>query len=106
MEKAREREILGAFAQFIKDVVEAGWRFIGAIVPLGTTSGEPEVRVIDCQPALVDRKGAAAYLGVGLTTLNEWTQSGEITPALMVGRSPRYKVSDLDRYIARKSKSK
>ncbi len=98
MEKSQERAILGAFAQFLKDVVEAGCRFVGSIVQTRLPGGQ-SVQVIDVEPAAMDRKAAARYIGVGVTKFDELRRDGEFAP-VQIGNSPMYLREDLDRYLA------
>jgi excisionase family DNA binding protein len=49
--------------------------------------------------ATMDRKEAARYLGVGLSSLNELTQSGQLK-SLTVGTRRLYRRADLDAWLA------
>lgn len=49
--------------------------------------------------AVIDRRDAATYIGVGLSTLNELTMSGKI-PSITLGKRKRlYRVAALDRWL-------
>jgi len=100
MEKSQEREILGAFAQFIKDVIEAGVKFIGTIVQIGLPTGQTSGRVITCEPIAFDRKGAANYIGVSPSKISELLSAGELSTVVIGGR-PKYLKEELDRYVER-----
>lgn len=55
---------------------------------------------------LMDRKTAARYLGISPNTLAVWdcTKRYDLKP-LKVGRSVRYRKSELDTFLARELKS-
>jgi excisionase family DNA binding protein len=53
----------------------------------------------DLPPAVLDRPGAANYLGLGLTTLAELTGTGAV-PSFRVGRRRLYRLADLDAWLA------
>lgn len=49
---------------------------------------------------LMNRKEAARYLGVSPGTLANWKSNGRVKiPCFFVGRSIRYRKSDLDAYL-------
>jgi len=51
-------------------------------------------------PALLDTRAAAALLGVSPATLTTWRSVGRYAlPFVRVGRSIRYRVADLERFI-------
>lgn len=50
---------------------------------------------------LLDRPDAAAYIGVRTQTLATWASSGRYKlPFIKVGRAVKYRVSDLDAFLA------
>jgi excisionase family DNA binding protein len=50
---------------------------------------------------LLTRKEAAAYLGVKVQTLAAWAVTGRYRlPVVKVGRSVRYRVADLEAWLA------
>ena len=53
----------------------------------------------DLPAAVLDRRGTAAYLGLGLSTLAELTAAGAI-PSLRIGRRRLYRIADLDTWLA------
>ena len=50
-------------------------------------------------PAALAHDAAAAYLGIGRTTLYELAKTGEV-PAMNIGSARRYRVVDLDAFLA------
>lgn len=51
-------------------------------------------------PELLTREQAAAYLGVRPQTLAVWASTGRYSlPMVRVGRSVRYRVADLERWL-------
>ncbi len=53
---------------------------------------------------LLTRKEAAAYLGIAEMTLSIWKSTGRYNlPVVKVGRLVRYKKSDLDAFIDRRT---
>lgn len=53
---------------------------------------------------LLNRREAAEYLGVKPQTLATWTCTGRYgLPVVKVGRSVRYRLADLDAWIARRT---
>ncbi|MCH7502420.1 MAG: helix-turn-helix domain-containing protein [Proteobacteria bacterium] len=48
---------------------------------------------------LLCRRTVAEYLGVKLVTLEKWAQLGTGPKYIKVGRLPRYRKSDLDRWL-------
>ncbi|MFZ1935329.1 MAG: helix-turn-helix domain-containing protein [Thermoguttaceae bacterium] len=56
------------------------------------------------RPALLTREQAAEYLGIAPQTLAVWATNGRYSlPMVKVGRCARYKRSDLDRFIERRT---
>jgi len=55
----------------------------------------------DILPTLVTRQEAAEFLGVRVQTLAKWAMTGEHLPVIHVGRSVRYRVSDLEAFVGR-----
>ena len=52
-------------------------------------------------PTLLTRDQAAEFLGVQVQTLASWACSGRYSlPFLKVGRCVRYRVSDLEKFLA------
>ncbi|HUT58121.1 MAG TPA: helix-turn-helix domain-containing protein [Phycisphaerae bacterium] len=52
-------------------------------------------------PELLTREQAAAYLGVRPQTLAVWASTGRYNlPMVRVGRSVRYRVADLERWLS------
>lgn len=72
-------------------------RLIGMV---GRKPAEPR------RDALLTRKEAAAYVGVTEGTLAVWhcEQEHDDLPVVKVGRSVRYKQSDLDAFLERRTK--
>lgn len=59
------------------------------------------IQNFSARPVLT-REEAAAYLGVSPSTLSNWACSKKfVIPYFRVGRSVRYKKSDLDEFIQR-----
>ncbi|MBT3505304.1 MAG: helix-turn-helix domain-containing protein [Piscirickettsiaceae bacterium] len=53
---------------------------------------------------LITPEQAAEYLGMSPKTMNKWRSTGENNiPYSKIGRSVRYRLSDLDAYIAKHS---
>ncbi len=53
---------------------------------------------------LLTRREAAAYLGIAEMTLSIWKSTGRYNlPVVKVGRLVRYKKSDLDAFIERRT---
>jgi excisionase family DNA binding protein len=52
-------------------------------------------------PAVLDRREAAHYLGLGASTLAELTASREL-PSLKIGKRRLYRRADLDEWLASK----
>lgn len=50
--------------------------------------------------AYVDTPGAARHLGLAVATLNQWRSQGRGPRYSKAGRSVRYAVADLDRWMA------
>ena len=48
---------------------------------------------------LLTRKEAAAFLGLAEQTLAVWGMSGRHLPVVKVGRSVRYKLRDLQKFV-------
>ncbi len=50
---------------------------------------------------LLTERGAAAFLAVSMGTLSNWRSSGKvIIPCVRLGRAVRYRVCDLEQFIA------
>lgn len=49
---------------------------------------------------LLEVQEAAEYLGLSVSTLNKWRCYGEGPKFVKLGRAIRYRMSDLDEYIA------
>lgn len=56
-------------------------------------------------PAALSTKEAAAYLSISLPTLFRITRAGEL-PHLRIGRSLRYRLEDLDAFLASRTTTK
>ena len=54
---------------------------------------------IHVQPAVLTTREAAQYLRVSLPTINRRVRSGEL-PYIRMGRSLRFRLADLDAYLA------
>jgi excisionase family DNA binding protein len=54
---------------------------------------------------LVSRREAAQLLGLQPQTLAKWAMTGKILPVVRIGRSCRYRLSDVNRLIAEGSNS-
>ncbi len=50
-------------------------------------------------PKLLTRQQAANFLGVSYSTLCRWASHGEGPKYCKVGKQPRYRVIDLDKYL-------
>lgn len=73
-----------------------------APIPSGNSQSFPnhhQGRHREVNPAVMDRAGAARFLGIGLSTLAELTATGDV-PSLKVGRRRLYRVADLDSWLA------
>ena len=56
--------------------------------------------------ALLKREQAAAYLGIKPQTLAVWHTTGRYRlPVVKVGRAVRYRMSDLDEFLSRRTVS-
>lgn len=55
---------------------------------------------MDFQNVLLDNESAAEFLGVSPTTLPRWRWAGTGPAYLKVGRSIRYRRSDLEKWLA------
>jgi excisionase family DNA binding protein len=56
------------------------------------------------RPDLVTREEAAAFLGVSVQTLRLWACKGQNDlPYIKVGRAVRYRVSDLHKFLDRRT---
>lgn len=53
----------------------------------------------DMTQPLLNRKQAAAYLNMSVSTLARWAHLKEGPPYLKLGRSARYRQSDLDLFL-------
>jgi excisionase family DNA binding protein len=56
--------------------------------------------VIAMQVSVFDTKGAAAYVGLAVPTLEAMRVSGRGPSYMKLGRSVRYRVADLDKWLA------
>lgn len=52
---------------------------------------------------LLSREKAASYLGVHYATLTRWARTGTGPAYIKVGTRVRYKVADLDAYLAQQT---
>ena len=52
---------------------------------------------------MLTRPQAAEFLGLKVQTLAAWAMTGKHLPFVRVGRSVRYKQSDLERFIERQT---
>ena len=52
---------------------------------------------------LLTRKEAAEFLGLRYQTLAAWAMTGKHLPVVRVGRSVRYKRSDLEAFVERQT---
>lgn len=60
-----------------------------------------KVTIASPQATLLSRPQAAEYLGIEPQTLAVWACTGRYDlPYVKVGRSVRYRIADLDRFIA------
>lgn len=56
------------------------------------------------QSELLSREQAASYLGVTSRTLAVWKSTGRYNlPVIKIGRLVKYRISDLDNFIARRT---
>jgi predicted DNA-binding transcriptional regulator AlpA len=54
----------------------------------------------DARRLLTERE-AAAFLNIGMATLANWRSTGRVViPCVRLGRAVRYRVSDLEQFIA------
>ena len=51
-------------------------------------------------PAALDTEAAARYIGLAVSTLEKLRVSGGGVPFVKLGRAVRYRVCDLDEYLA------
>lgn len=50
---------------------------------------------------LLTERETAAYLAIGMASLANWRSTGKVNiPCVRLGRAVRYRVSDLERFIA------
>ena len=60
--------------------------------------------VMKTKESLITPEQAADYLGVSHKTMNKWRSTGENSiPYSKIGRCVRYRLSELDTYIAKHS---
>ena len=52
----------------------------------------------------ITRKEAAAYLGISYQTIQRWEKKYSNFPRKKVGRSYRYKIADLDKWMSEELK--
>ena len=55
------------------------------------------------QSKLLTRKEAADFLGLRTQTLAVWGMTGKHLPLVKVGRTVRYKLADLEKFIDRQT---
>lgn len=61
--------------------------------------------IIESSRRLLDEKAAAAYLSIAPGTLSVWRSTGRHTlPFIKVGRNVRYRVSDLDAWLNKRTR--
>lgn len=62
-------------------------------------------KLVERNPCLLDDKQAAEYLTVSPGTLSVWRSTGRYSlPFVKVGRMVRYRLSDLDEWLAARSR--
>jgi hypothetical protein len=76
-------------SKFVLDLVRAAIKQIEA-----ERADNPE----PLSPALFNRKEAAKYLAIGVTTLDYLKKSGQIE-TVVIGKWPKYTRKELDRYV-------
>jgi excisionase family DNA binding protein len=68
------------------------------------TQEKPETLVTKATPEMLTTKEAAEYLGIKPQTLSVWRCTGRYDlPAVKIGRCLRYRKSDLDKFIDRRT---
>lgn len=79
------------FSQFVLSLVR---------ISLEQIEAEREDRPEASGPGLLGREEAAAYLAIGVTSLDALRDAGELIPITLPGMKwPKYVRKDLDRYI-------
>src|SRR4051794_23543093 len=63
------------------------------------TTGACGISLLNSSPAYITTAEAARYLGVSQATLEHWRQLRIGPRFIRIGRSIRYRVSDLDAYM-------
>ena len=58
----------------------------------------------DASPAPLTTEDAARYLGLSKSTLNKWRVYGLGPTFIKLGRAVRYRLEDLDQYLAESAK--
>ena len=56
---------------------------------------------LEISPRMLDTKAAAEYLDLSPNTLNRWRWSGDGPIFIKLGNAVRYRIADLDAFIAR-----
>lgn len=83
--------IAEVFSQFVLSVVR---------ISLEQIEAEREDKPETAGPGLLGREEAAAYLAIGVTSLDALRDAGELIPITLPGMKwPKYVRKDLDRYI-------
>lgn len=66
----------------------------------GGTGATGDRQGVGAASGLLSITDVAAYLGVRPPSVRAWRRRGEFCPAVMLGRLPRWRRDDLDRWIA------
>lgn len=53
----------------------------------------------DPSDPLLNRKEAARFLRVSVSTLRRFVEAGDLTPVMLTGKAPKYRRLDLERFI-------
>lgn len=71
---------------------------------LNTRRERPKFLARQDKPEFLTRREAAEYLGIAYQTMSLWAMSGKYgLPMIKVGRSVRYRQSDLDAWLERRT---
>lgn len=65
------------------------------------TAGSCEkIKSADLQPLLIDINGVAVRLSMSVASVRRHVETGLIPPGVKIGRSRRWRVADIERWVA------